>query len=153
IALIDYAIRRRFDFIELQPDRTLLGRYLQEQHLTEGVQRRALVLFDAVAQLFESGQQDFAVGHTYFMGVTADDIARKFVFQLAPLLREYQKEGILSETVSVVVEGWPGASGIPLKSTRPFELVAELKTWLSSGDEPTAALPATHTAAAPANEQ
>lgn len=132
IALIDYAIRRRFDFVELHPNRDLLLRHLTQGNPEEH-SARILELYDAVTNLFGKGS-DFAVGHAYFMSSNTETVAQRMVFQVLPLLAEYQKEGVLEETASVVLDDWPGETGLPLRHPRPFLLAAELKTWLDGGD-------------------
>lgn len=133
IALIDYAIRRRFDFVELKPEESILMEYLLKKGLSSYVER-VVELFHAISALFDTNP-DFAVGHTYFMGDTPEDIARRIVFQVLPLLTEYQKEGILGEDTSIHLPEWPGASGLPLNHPRPFALAAELKSWLDAGEQ------------------
>ena len=115
IAMIDYAIRRRFDFIELAPDRTVIEKLQENSPIKDG----ALAIFDAVKKLLEN-TPDNAVGHSYFLDRDADALARSIVFQVLPLLAEYRVEGILGDADSIHVPGWPGKSGIPFNHERPF---------------------------------
>jgi 5-methylcytosine-specific restriction protein B len=131
IALIDYAIRRRFDFIDLPPDRKVLEAHLERADLNEYASR-ILELYDTISGLF-STQRDFAVGHTYFMGESTGDIARRIIFQVLPLLAEYQKERILDEHLTIRLNGWPGRSGLPIIHPKPFEMVQYLQDWLEGG--------------------
>jgi hypothetical protein len=82
------------------------------------------------------------VGHSYFLGETSGALAETFVFQVLPLLNEYRREGLIPESAAVMVEGWPGDSGIPLIHDRPFELAQFVTDWIEQGakqdDEPTA---------------
>ncbi len=129
IAHIDYAIRRRFDFIEMVPDRVVI----------ENVQRgdttlrdNALLLFDSVNELL-SDSPDTAVGHSFFLATNAEELARTFVLQVLPLLADYRREGIIQDTDSVQLKGWPGGS-VPLNHERPFELITQVSGWLQQSN-------------------
>jgi hypothetical protein len=133
IALIDYAIRRRFDFVELVPDPGVLVEHINNNPELTSVGTRILTLFQAVNDLFTDA--DYALGHAYFMGQSTEDIARRIVFQVLPLLNEYQKEGILDDSAALHLEGWTGTSGIPFTHPNPFRLAGEIKTWLNGGEQ------------------
>ncbi len=88
IGHIDYAVRRRFAFIPCPPNPAMLT-------------GKGLELFEAVAKLFQGGTlsndfhaDDVQPGHTYFMA-EGGELARKFAYQVYPLLREYYKDGVL----------------------------------------------------------
>lgn len=127
IALIDYAIRRRFDFVDVTPDESVLQSYLEEE--APEVADRTLEVFNEIQDMFED-MPDYAVGHAYFMGSSGEEIANKIVFEVLPLLAEYRKEGILPEHVQVELDDWPG-TGLPVRHSKPFELVDQLESWLS----------------------
>lgn len=84
IALLDTALRRRFDFQELQPDYSVLsGRSI------EGVNLSALLaqLNDRIEYLYD---RDHTIGHAYFMSVkTLRDLDTIFRRKVLPLLQEY----------------------------------------------------------------
>ena len=107
---IDYAIRRRFIFIDSPANRKVL----EDCHnsimgITPGtdVESIELFLFDAVQQIFstkeyfndEYQKSDVQTGHTYFIRKDKvnylETIIDRFVFQVIPILREYVKDGIL----------------------------------------------------------
>ncbi len=106
---IDYAIRRRFIFIDSPAQReTVLSRY----QTVKGAQPDdedsiELLLFDSVGTLFEGDRffneeyqrNDVRIGHTYFLRKSTtdylDEMIERFVFQIIPILREYVKDGIL----------------------------------------------------------
>ncbi|MBU1822228.1 MAG: AAA family ATPase, partial [Bacteroidetes bacterium] len=82
IALLDTALRRRFQFEEVAPDPSLLstvaGIDLKQLLLT--LNRRIELLYD----------RDHALGHAYLLGVDSyEDLAEAFRTRIIPLLREY----------------------------------------------------------------
>ena len=84
IALLDTALRRRFDFVEVMPDPNLL-----KDIRPEGVDLTKLLaaLNERVEALYD---RDHTIGHAYFMQVkTLDDLEQVFRRRVLPLLQEY----------------------------------------------------------------
>ena len=83
IALLDTALRRRFDFIEKMPD----VRHVAED--IEGVDGRALLT--TINQRIKGYlDREHQIGHTYLIDVeTLDDLAEAFQRRIMPLLQEY----------------------------------------------------------------
>ena len=87
IALIDTALRRRFKFVEMQPDVELLKGIEVEgvkiKELLEMIDKRIEVLYD----------REHTIGHSFFMGLnnasTIADLAEIFECNVIPLLKEY----------------------------------------------------------------
>jgi hypothetical protein len=131
IALIDYAIRRRFDFVDLGASRDALERFLIQAEQSLDATERVLSLFDAVnAPLVD--EPDYWIGQTYFMSTNMESVAERFVFQALPLLAEYRREGLVGENVRVMPIGWKSDRGIPLVPPRPFDLAESVLAWLTS---------------------
>lgn len=84
IALLDTALRRRFDFKELQPDYETLPK-----DLIEGVDLRAMLqaMNNRIEYLYD---RDHTIGHAYFINVKSiSDLEAVFRRKVIPLLQEY----------------------------------------------------------------
>ncbi len=87
IALMDTALRRRFQFIEMAPDpRTLRGISIKGVHLEyvlDIMNRRIAALYD----------RDHMIGHAYFTSLSSSDdisaLQQIFLNSIIPLLQEY----------------------------------------------------------------
>ncbi len=99
---IDYAVRRRFAFISVLPEENVVAFYHQPN--SNCLKTAALSLFRAVAALFHEPEpalsadfhaDDVQPGHTYFFAIDSVELKNKFLYQVAPLLREYVKDGVL----------------------------------------------------------
>ena len=104
---IDYAIRRRFAFVEVLP-KDLSSEMGDGEFYTE--------LFTAVKSLFTKDEyqtksdfisqefepKDVALGHSYFIDKTKDggDIKIRWNYEIKPILLEYIRDGVLKETAS-----------------------------------------------------
>lgn len=89
IALLDTALRRRFDFKEIMPEPELLRKSVipvdddnsvDLEQLLEAINERILFLYD----------RDHQIGHSYFMGLeTYPALENVFLNKIIPLLQEY----------------------------------------------------------------
>lgn len=102
---IDYAIRRRFAFVEVLP-KDLSSEMGDGEFYTE--------LFTAVKSLFTKDEyqtksdfisqefepKDVALGHSYFIDKTKDggDIKIRWNYEIKPILLEYVRDGVLKES-------------------------------------------------------
>ena len=83
IALLDTALRRRFDFIEKMPELRHVDTNM------EGVDGQAM-LKAMNERITNELDREHQIGHTYFIGVkTLDDLAATFQRRIMPLLQEY----------------------------------------------------------------
>ena len=102
IGQIDYAVRRRFAFIDCLPNPEII---------TNSV---AKTFFELVDSLFDKsneylspdfGANDVRIGHSYFLpkdkkGFVGDELANKILYQVVPILWEYFKDGVLTNSKS-----------------------------------------------------
>ena len=92
LALVDYALRRRFRFVELEPNPAILDRRLRDTGNSAACRRAVLDLFAEVnRRITESLDPDHRLGHTYFMldPLTAPLLDRLWRTAIKPLLSEY----------------------------------------------------------------
>ncbi len=101
---IDYAIRRRFAFIDVPADISVLE------------DEKAKKLFNQVADLFNKKSddgtslylasdfkaKDVQLGHSYFLG-SEEILKLKLQYEIKPILQEYLKDGILLENSETVI--------------------------------------------------
>jgi 5-methylcytosine-specific restriction protein B len=90
IASVDLAIRRRFSFVSMMPEREVVA--------AQGIDL-ATQFFDRICDVFiEHAPQDalnLMPGHSYFIAKDKDSLIKRFRYELLPLLDEYLKEGYL----------------------------------------------------------
>lgn len=148
IGHIDYAVRRRFAFMPMRPDRRII-----EQVVTLGKLRlSALQLFDAVASLFKEGEKgaltgdffadDVQPGHTYFLAKSCEDLAKScedllgnFIYQVLPLLHEYVKDGVLKPEATLEIGGFKQKLGTPIDPVKAFEEIRKLLPCFDAADK------------------
>lgn len=104
---IDYAIRRRFAFVEMLPEVLDLGDNFQK------------AAFEAVSDLFvkdmdknkpsdhlsdefKERPQDVWIGHSYFIA-SENDFPMRMKYEIVPILEEYLKDGILNSDAKEVI--------------------------------------------------
>lgn len=93
IALLDVALRRRFEFVELMPDARLIPGDDGEGtiHDESGVEVDLRALLDAINLRVQFLlNRDMTIGHSYFIQIrTIDDLREVFTRKVIPLLQEY----------------------------------------------------------------
>ena len=100
IGQIDYAVRRRFAFVHIAPDETVI------------TNADAQEFFADVDTLFNDSQymsgdfdaEDVRIGHSYFLADGAE-LGNKIIYQVVPILREYVRDGVLLPESEKVIKG------------------------------------------------
>jgi hypothetical protein len=94
IALVDFAIRRRFRFVDLLPDEAVIREYYADD---EAAAQKAVALFEQIGNVIPDSR--LRLGHSYFLSPLGTDwplaLANRIAYEVLPLLREYSAEGHL----------------------------------------------------------
>jgi 5-methylcytosine-specific restriction protein B len=90
IAGIDLAIRRRFSFVTMMPERRVVD--AQQLPLATAIFRDLCNLFVEHAP---AEGLNLLPGHAYFLAKNEDELRQRLRYQLLPLLDEYLREGYL----------------------------------------------------------
>lgn len=114
---IDYAIRRRFAFVDVDPDVSVIENVIKKPQVRE----KAKNLYNVVAKLFHEKKgdadqtpvflqsdfkaKDVQIGHSYFIAENEGDLRLKLEYEIKSILREYVKDGVLSENALEVIKG------------------------------------------------
>jgi 5-methylcytosine-specific restriction endonuclease McrBC GTP-binding regulatory subunit McrB len=103
IALLDIALRRRFEFESMYPKYEIKNQEIYDVEILEKINK----------QIIKSKGHDFQIGHAYFMGDNKD-LVQRMNKKVIPLLLEYymndEKEvkGILNSAGLIIEENsWP----------------------------------------------
>lgn len=109
---IDYAIRRRFAFIDILPkvlqgDNFELDLFKQVsalfiQNFDEYIQNNTVVLKLSEHLSEEFRPEDVWLGHSYFIKNEGDFSLRK-KYEIVPILKEYVKDGILKQSAEPII--------------------------------------------------
>ncbi len=108
---IDYAIRRRFAFYSVLPDASVI----REKGSQKANQR-----FKEVQELFVKDDKgtksdflspdfdpnDVMLGHSYFLESEDEKFDLRMKYEIKPILKEYVKDGILTESALERINGW-----------------------------------------------
>ncbi|WP_271394060.1 AAA family ATPase [Aequorivita sinensis] len=120
---IDYAIRRRFSFIDVLPNKDVVNPLAQE--LFKQVSELFIKNYDQInwknPELEKSGflvgdfrPEDVWIGHSYFLSEKKDDaealseLKLKLQYEIKPLLKEYVKDGILTSAAEEKIKELDG---------------------------------------------
>lgn len=112
VGYIDYAIRRRFAFITIKANRSVVENYNSS---TSGF---ALECFDKVKAWMSDENvvgdidaEDLMVGHSYFLADSVPELRLKMKYEVIPLIREYMNDGILRADIKQEVKDWEAELG------------------------------------------
>jgi 5-methylcytosine-specific restriction enzyme B len=101
---IDYAVRRRFAFYTLVSNKDAINSFYDKSSINEKevLKEKSLSLFDSISYYInekkspELDLEDLMVGHSYFMAKSMDELRLKLEYEIIPLLKEYEKDGIIT---------------------------------------------------------
>ena len=110
-------------FIDIEPNPSVLNSAIENQ-LTKNA---ALELFRSTNVLFESNPR-FQVGPTFFIHQNAEALAFAFVYQVLPLLKAYQDNGLLPADAVIFPAEWD-SEPIAVRSYLPQDLAREICEW------------------------
>jgi 5-methylcytosine-specific restriction protein B len=104
---IDYAIRRRFAFIDVLPSEVPISSQ-EGKELFKKVAKLFVKLEDGKTKSSDYLSPDFnykevQIGHSYFICDT-DKLPFKLEYEIKPILREYLKDGILMSSAEELIE-------------------------------------------------
>lgn len=100
---LDYALRRRFAFVTLKSQDSVIKKYYSDAGNDE-LGSVAVALFDDIKKFIENPNHlcgdmsidDLMVGHSYFMAESEEELQDKVEFEILPLINEYIIDGILN---------------------------------------------------------
>ena len=100
---LDYALRRRFAFITIKSQESVIKKYYSDAN-NEELGTVALSLFEDIKKFIENPKHlcgdmstdDLMVGHSYFMAESEDELHDKMEYEIIPLINEYINDGILN---------------------------------------------------------
>jgi len=93
IALVDYAFRRRFFFVNMMPNEEILRKWLKK-HLNTGPgeQEKIINLFKELNEKIRKEEtlgENFQIGHTYFFVKDNKELEIQWKYAILPLVKEY----------------------------------------------------------------
>ena len=101
LGYIDYAIRRRFAFKTLQADKADKA-VIECFNPGDDLLDKALRLFENIQNFITENIEhdlladDLMLGHSYFLAKNINELRLKLEYEIIPLIREYEKDGILT---------------------------------------------------------
>lgn len=124
---LDYALRRRFAFVTLKSQDSVIKKYYSDAGNDE-LGSVAVALFDDIKKFIENPKHlcgdmsidDLMVGHSYFMAESEEELQDKVEFEILPLINEYINDGILNvknEEKKTAFDAW--------RSLNPIQIIDE----------------------------
>lgn len=100
---LDYALRRRFAFVTLKSDVSVIKKCYDNLGDDE-LKNKAVALFEDIYDFISDPKHlcgdlsidDLMVGHSYFMANDEAELATKMEYEVLPLIAEYINDGILN---------------------------------------------------------
>lgn len=121
---LDYALRRRFAFVTLQSDSSVIEKHYNKIN-NQDLKCKALNLFNDIKAFITNPKHicgdwsidDLMVGHSYFIASSEDELSNKIEYEILPLLSEYIADGILNvkdEEKKIAFDSWRSLTPIPI---------------------------------------
>lgn len=142
IAVIDYALRRRFVFLDLPASPAPIAGHTG--YPSDAAKRAALRLFELTDDALASTAPGLRVGPSYYLVDGADEaeclqrLAGRYVYEVLPLLREYALEGELDEAN---LTGLTTALGLAPDAPQPATVATLAATLTRFAQPPTTPVP------------
>jgi len=95
---IDYALRRRFGFIDILPNEALI-----ENEKSKNLFRIISGLFSNEYLSSDFKALDVMIGHSYFMIKDDSELNLRLEFEIKPILMEYVKDGVINENALEII--------------------------------------------------
>ena len=95
IAVIDYALRRRFCFIDIEPafENEKFKNYLKNQNVNDNLINKIIKRFTDLNNIIKKDRtlgKGYTIGHSYFCDKLDDEEYKNIIeYEIAPTLREY----------------------------------------------------------------
>ncbi|MCR9289140.1 MAG: AAA family ATPase [Bacteroidetes bacterium] len=104
---IDYAIRRRFAFVDILPNKSVIstdkGKALFEQVKALFIKTESDKEVNSDFLSSDFNFEDVQIGHSYFLG-EEDKLPMRWEYEIKPILKECQKDGIFKENAKEAIE-------------------------------------------------
>ena len=97
VGTIDYALRRRFAFLTVKANESIVSRQSGEIGI------KAIEYFNKVYEHLKQypssdiDLDDLMIGHSYFLADSIESLELKWRYEVLPLLNEYYKDGLISK--------------------------------------------------------
>ena len=128
---LDYALRRRFAFVTLKSQESVIERHYSNAYNDE-LGNIAVSLFEDIKKFIENpkhlcgdlGIDDLMVGHSYFMAEDKEELIDKVEYEIIPLINEYINDGILNvkdEEKNIAFDSWRSLTTIPSEVDEEME--------------------------------
>ena len=93
IAMMDYAIRRRFAFFEFKADSEVLSKWMDEKGISKKIKSKVVSFMDEINNTIAESPlgEECQIGQSYFMKNNIDKtkLEKIFNYKILPLLKEY----------------------------------------------------------------
>lgn len=128
---LDYALRRRFAFITLKSQESVIKDYYSSIK-NEELGSIATALFEDIKRFIENPKHlcgdmsidDLMIGHSYFMAEDEEELLDKIEYEILPLINEYINDGILNvknEEKKIAFDSWRSLNPIQLEEENDQE--------------------------------